>query len=495
MSLTARDYSFDVNEPIRGLVGARESDRSLYWVAPLTGVVVARTGERREVDLDVAQVRMMLERMTPYELLAPARTTTSRPILVEHTSANPVHPLHLGSFRGSLIGATLSRLLRLVGHSVRTAYFVNDLGRQVDWALSAISVADMSRIPAHIRFDRAVGVLYAAANMLGAKRVNDYARLSSNHSWLFDVFHDTLPAGSPRIRAEATSDLRESLVSAMVELAASDLELIGADVDCWEYESTLPALTLYERLQQIGLTSVTVNDTTCVSSAGGIIPLIRPDGTPLYFAKDVQNLLRREPSSRIIHVVGSEQTLLQQTLSLVGAAHGYQVEHVRVGSFASNGKRSSARQDRLEVVRESADALGPAGFRDLCLRLVAVPAAAPANLPFTRDRRIDAIGRALDGMLTSNDARCATGDEDAALNGLLLRVPGLIISATQRRAPHVLVMLAARLAAEGLRAVEGNYADGIVLKHTDSILRTLVQCVVGTRLAQPRTGEGGSAWA
>ncbi|MDI9646308.1 MAG: arginine--tRNA ligase [Archaeoglobales archaeon] len=51
-------------------------------------------------------------------------------ILVEHTSANPDGPLHIGHVRNAVIGDTLARILRKAGYDVRTHYYVNDMGRQ-----------------------------------------------------------------------------------------------------------------------------------------------------------------------------------------------------------------------------------------------------------------------------------------------------------------------------------------------------------------------------
>ncbi len=52
-------------------------------------------------------------------------------ILVEHTSANPDGPLHIGHIRNSIIGDCLARLFDKAGFGVKTHYYVNDMGRQI----------------------------------------------------------------------------------------------------------------------------------------------------------------------------------------------------------------------------------------------------------------------------------------------------------------------------------------------------------------------------
>ncbi|MFH1786051.1 MAG: arginine--tRNA ligase [archaeon] len=51
--------------------------------------------------------------------------------LVEHTSANPDGPLHVGHFRNSVIGDCLARLLNFGGYDASTEFYVNDGGRQM----------------------------------------------------------------------------------------------------------------------------------------------------------------------------------------------------------------------------------------------------------------------------------------------------------------------------------------------------------------------------
>lgn len=52
-------------------------------------------------------------------------------IILEHTSANPNGPLHIGHIRNSILGDSLSRVLKKAGYDVETQYYVNDMGRQI----------------------------------------------------------------------------------------------------------------------------------------------------------------------------------------------------------------------------------------------------------------------------------------------------------------------------------------------------------------------------
>ncbi len=53
-------------------------------------------------------------------------------VVIEHTSANPIHQLHTGHGRNMIIGGdTLSRLHRFCGSEVSTRFYVDDCGPQV----------------------------------------------------------------------------------------------------------------------------------------------------------------------------------------------------------------------------------------------------------------------------------------------------------------------------------------------------------------------------
>lgn len=59
------------------------------------------------------------------------RSKNNKSILIEHTSANPDGPLHIGHFRNSVIGDSLARIHRFGGWNVKTDFLVNDSGRQI----------------------------------------------------------------------------------------------------------------------------------------------------------------------------------------------------------------------------------------------------------------------------------------------------------------------------------------------------------------------------
>lgn len=52
-------------------------------------------------------------------------------VIIEHTSANPNGPLHVGRARNPIIGDTLVRLYKAAGYNVDSQFYLDDMGKQV----------------------------------------------------------------------------------------------------------------------------------------------------------------------------------------------------------------------------------------------------------------------------------------------------------------------------------------------------------------------------
>jgi arginyl-tRNA synthetase len=67
-------------------------------------------------------------------------------VVVEHTSANPTGPVHVGRARNPIIGDALANVLDAAGYDVERHYYVNDAGRQLaifTWAYERFDEADL----------------------------------------------------------------------------------------------------------------------------------------------------------------------------------------------------------------------------------------------------------------------------------------------------------------------------------------------------------------
>ncbi|SIS11955.1 arginine--tRNA ligase [Natronorubrum thiooxidans] len=77
-------------------------------------------------------------------------------VVVEHTSANPTGPVHVGRARNPIIGDAVANLLDVAGYDVDRHYYVNDAGRQMavfTWAYETFDEADLENEPERDRIE------------------------------------------------------------------------------------------------------------------------------------------------------------------------------------------------------------------------------------------------------------------------------------------------------------------------------------------------------
>ena len=75
-------------------------------------------------------------------------------VVVEHTSANPTGPVHVGRARNPILGDAVANTLDMAGYDVERHYYVNDAGRQMavfTWAYEKFDEADLDSEPARDR--------------------------------------------------------------------------------------------------------------------------------------------------------------------------------------------------------------------------------------------------------------------------------------------------------------------------------------------------------
>ena len=75
-------------------------------------------------------------------------------VVVEHTSANPTGPVHVGRARNPILGDAVANAVEMAGYDVDRHYYVNDAGRQMavfTWAYEKFDESDLEGEPARAR--------------------------------------------------------------------------------------------------------------------------------------------------------------------------------------------------------------------------------------------------------------------------------------------------------------------------------------------------------
>jgi len=85
-------------------------------------------------------------------------------IMVEHTSVNPIAPIHIGNLRNSCIGDVFANVLEMAGGHVKRHFYVDDMGRQSVMTAIGYNLLKNKGIKPDMKPDLWMGIVYALMN-------------------------------------------------------------------------------------------------------------------------------------------------------------------------------------------------------------------------------------------------------------------------------------------------------------------------------------------
>jgi len=326
-----------------------------------------------------------------------SKTDTPSKVVVEHTSVNPLHPIHIGQARNPIIGDALSRILKSRGHNVSRHYYIDDVGRQS--SVVAYGYSLLGRPKPDEKADQFVGKIYTVTSCLvelnRLKRALDLAKAVSNidevaklnkeiADWMAIAveLEGKFPALFQALLKKISKDKNPEEQINKLNLAyengepkakrlireVSDLcldgfrktmEQLGVLYDSWDWESdfvwTGQVNEALRRLKQspfvqseggvLEFNAEKVVHTLALKSKLGLredyevppLTLVRADGTTLYTTRDVAyTLWKFERGERVINVIGMEQSLAQLQLKIALYAIGCARQADSLVHFAYN---------------------------------------------------------------------------------------------------------------------------------------------------------------
>ncbi len=239
----------------------------------------------------------------------------NRKIILEHTSANPNGPLHIGHIRNSIIGDSLARVLKSAGYTVETQYYVNDMGKQIAMIVWGILNLDYKMDPDG-KPDHEIGKLYFKVN----EEINANPDLKVEISAILKRYEK----GGDKELEELFEDIVKRCLEG-ISITASRLN-VKHDLFIWESRfikngsvaRILKSLEAYTKKNE-----VVYMDLNKYGIEKELI-LIRSDGTSLYSTRDLAyHIEKSEKSDLAIDVLGSDHKLaidqLNIPLELLGA--------------------------------------------------------------------------------------------------------------------------------------------------------------------------------
>lgn len=317
--------------------------------------------------------------------------------LVEHTSANPVHPLHIGHGRNAILGDSLARLLKFCGNKVETHFYVDDCGVQVMYAAMGYNAVkdEVKKRIEKSKPDVVIGHVYSATNAVAEigrlkkelEKAQDDERkreiLREIDEWvavlkrLMDSEGDIISKIAEELgrrdllneavelnrRYESGDPEAKGVVREVVDLVLKGqretLARLGVEIDKWDYESELTvwsseAMRIVSELQKRWPQYIEIKGGAVVFRADKFVQdynlwdvldlprfippvtLTRSDGTTLYVTRDVAYALwqARQGFDKVIRVISTEQTHEQAHVRIILYALGYVDEAKKIVHYA-----------------------------------------------------------------------------------------------------------------------------------------------------------------
>jgi arginyl-tRNA synthetase len=239
----------------------------------------------------------------------------NKKIILEHTSANPNGPLHIGHIRNSIIGDSLARVLKSAGYDVETQYYVNDMGRQIAMIVWGIYNLEYDMDPVG-KLDHEIGKLYF--------QVNEELRANPDLKVQVSALLKRYEKGDD-VELE---ELFEDVVKKCLRGISITCHRLNVKHDAFIWESRfikngsvariLKSLDAY--LQENEVVYMDLNEYGIEKE----LILIRSDGTSLYSTRDLAyHVEKSENSDIVIDILGSDHKLaidqLKIPLELLGA--------------------------------------------------------------------------------------------------------------------------------------------------------------------------------
>ncbi len=311
------------------------------------------------------------------------KTENPGKVMVEHTSANPISPIHIGNARNSIIGDSLASLLEKRGNDVIIHFLVNDMGRQV--AMTTYGWKLLGKPEPEGEAELWIGTIYASFNVINELRTQRKAlREAEENGRVYEAQEaqeeiDKYLIAASELKAKYPG-LYEKLELVLTEIADPIAEMvkintlyenndkttvdevrtqikyclngfedslgkIGIAFDSFDFESDLVwAKAADDVLQKLLASGYVIDDMGAkildcdkiakdlgLKERGGLHPeheiprlvLVRSDGTTLYTLRDMAYTIDKfSHADKVINVIGTEQTLAQLQLRIALAAIG-----------------------------------------------------------------------------------------------------------------------------------------------------------------------------
>ncbi len=272
-------------------------------------------------------------------------------VLIEHTSANPTGPLHVGRARNPIIGDTIARVYEKLGYDIERQYYVNDIGRQMAMLTWGIENIDEKQLNSPTR----------------DKKDHDYVRyyqkvnqILENDKGLEEEIREiirSMERGDKRI-FKALKKNSETVLSGIMK----SLKRLNIVIDSCKHESSfIEDGSVKEVIKRISKLDKSYEDDGAMYykiEDDKDIYVTREDGTNLYPARDLAyHIWKGKNADKLINILGEDhKTHGDFMLDILNALNVSPIPEIIFHSFVSfEGKEMSTRKGEYVDIDEFMD--------------------------------------------------------------------------------------------------------------------------------------------
>lgn len=236
-------------------------------------------------------------------------------VVLEHTSANPNGPLHVGHIRNSIIGDTLARAFRKAGCRLEVQYYVNDMGRQIAIVIWGFSHLDSAQAEGE-KEDAHIARVYIAAN----REIEKNPAITGQVDVLMQLVENGDPATVKKFRNEVSRCL-DGFAVTLKNLNVAHNRFVW-ESDFIRNGDTNRVVGRIKKLPQAREGGTLALDLAEFGFENKYV-IRRTDGTSVYAARDLAyHVWKAANFDRVIDVLGADHKLigaqLQCALKLLG---------------------------------------------------------------------------------------------------------------------------------------------------------------------------------
>jgi len=240
----------------------------------------------------------------------------NKKVIIEHTSANPNGPLHIGRARNPIIGDTIVRLYRACGYTVDAQFYLDDLGKQVAilaWGLANLDTKDLPK-PLYQKTDHQLVTYYQEAN----KQMEDNPKIAEEIHQLLKSAEQLDPTTTTHIK-EAYQGVLEGIMQSLAR--------INIHLDTIIPESTFVRDKSVDKIvETLKNTPYTGTDqgayyldleTFGIKGRNTNFIFLRKDGTTLYATRDIAyHHWKAQHADQLINILGEDHKLESQQVNI-----------------------------------------------------------------------------------------------------------------------------------------------------------------------------------